>query len=194
MLNRKLLLLLTVALCCTALIAGYNRPYAWWPWIDMSEQHIIKPFEDDGLRDPAEGSVSVGQWEPTPTKIELMTAPDKYTDFKNPVAATEASIATGKELYETYCWTCHGTEMSPDPAAKSPVQRGGKSFYREGAEFTGMPGADINLIKLRSDEENFATMTHGSAIMKRVSYHLSPEERWHVVNYIRSIANKVDQQ
>lgn len=192
--RNKLVLASLALICCTALIAGFARPYRWWPWNDMSEQHIIKPFNQDGLRDPAEGSVAIDQWEPVPKPMDLLTAPDDWTSFKNPVAATPESIATGKELYDVYCYSCHGVEFGSDASAKSPVQLGGKSHYREGAEFQGMPGADINVVSMRSDEHIFAVMSHGNAIMKRVSYNLSPEERWHVVNYVRDIVNKSQKQ
>ncbi len=192
--RNKLVLASLALVCCTALIAGFARPYRWWPWNDMSEQHIIKPFNQDGLRDPAEGSVAIDQWEPAPKPLELLTAPDDWASFKNPVSATPESIAKGKELYNVYCISCHGTEMGVDASAKSPVQLGGKSYYREGVEFQGMPGVDITVAGMRSDEHIFAVMSHGNAIMKRVSYNLSPEERWHVVNYVRDLANKSQKQ
>lgn len=173
MLNKKLLGAMAVLGCCLVLMAAYNRPFRWWPFNDMSEQLILKPFTKDGLRQPAEGSVAIDAWDPVPTKLELANFPD----FKNPVEATADSIHTGEEFFNIYCLSCHGPGMTADPEKFTPVQK------------KGMPGASILLVKNYSDEHIFAVMTHGSAIMKRVSYHLSPEERWHVVNYIRSLAN-----
>ncbi|CAM2007338.1 c-type cytochrome [Acanthopleuribacter pedis] len=188
--RNKIMLLSLALVCCTALVAGFARPYRWWPWNDMAEQHIIKPFNQDGLRAPAEGSVAIDAWEPVPKPMDLLTQPDQWTHFKNPVAKTPESLAKGKELYEVYCISCHSVDLGVNPDTKSPVAKGGKSYYREGAEFTGMPAAAPQLIKMRSDEQVFAVLTHGSAIMKRVSYNLSPEERWHVVNYVKDLADK----
>lgn len=36
--------------------------------------------------------------------------PEKYEKLKNPVPADEASIASGKELYNYFCLSCHGSD------------------------------------------------------------------------------------
>ena len=36
--------------------------------------------------------------------------PENYKKLKNPVKADEASIASGKEFYKTYCISCHGAD------------------------------------------------------------------------------------
>lgn len=36
--------------------------------------------------------------------------PEKYEKLKNPVPADESSISSGKELYITYCVSCHGMD------------------------------------------------------------------------------------
>jgi len=36
--------------------------------------------------------------------------PEKYEKLKNPVIPDEASIASGKELYNYFCVSCHGTD------------------------------------------------------------------------------------
>lgn len=185
MLNKKLLMVVGFALVGLVLMGGYNRPYRWWGGIlspleirGMNDQSAIKPFTDNSLRTPVPGTVSHGQWDPVPTKMDLLVKPAENASFKNPIGATPESVAEGEALYNVYCISCHGTEMSPDPSFNSPVQK------------KGMPGANIHLVKNYTDEHIFAVITHGNAIMRRQSYHLSPEERWHVVNYIRSLANK----
>ena len=35
---------------------------------------------------------------------------EKYENLKNPVPADEASIASGKELYDYFCVNCHGND------------------------------------------------------------------------------------
>jgi len=41
--------------------------------------------------------------QPDPWKV-----PAKYEQMKNPVIADEASIKSGRELYDDYCRNCHG--------------------------------------------------------------------------------------
>ena len=36
--------------------------------------------------------------------------PEQYEKLKNPVPADEASIASGKELFDYFCLSCHGTD------------------------------------------------------------------------------------
>lgn len=36
--------------------------------------------------------------------------PEKYESLKNPVPADEASLASGKELYDYFCVNCHGND------------------------------------------------------------------------------------
>ncbi len=36
--------------------------------------------------------------------------PEKYQNLKNPVIADEASINSGKEIYTSYCLSCHGKD------------------------------------------------------------------------------------
>jgi len=36
--------------------------------------------------------------------------PEKYEKLTTPVPADEASIASGKELYDYFCLSCHGTD------------------------------------------------------------------------------------
>ena len=186
MLNKKLLWIAAIVVSGILLTAEYNRPFRWWPINDMSEQEFIKPFTEDSLRTPPEGSVAVGAWDPVPSKVDVLT--DNAPNLKNPQEATPESIAQGEALYNTYCWQCHGREMSPDPAKQSPVQKG-EGFGRTWSPvFSAM---NIQIVKNYSDEHIYSVISNGTgAIMKRQSYHLSPEERWHVVNYIRSLANK----
>ncbi|HEY8661025.1 MAG TPA: cytochrome c [Hanamia sp.] len=40
--------------------------------------------------------------------------PEKYENMKNPVIANDASIKAGKELYVSYCVSCHGKEGKGD--------------------------------------------------------------------------------
>ena len=102
---------------------------------------------------------------------------------KNPIVATEESVAKGKELYlgkmKGNCIFCHGE--------------------------TGA-GNQENLPKLRrrpadlSNKEHLAAMTDGelfwkisrgiNGIMPAGEKRMSEEERWHVVNYVRTLAKE----
>ena len=106
--------------------------------------------------------------------------PEDADKTKNPTTATAESIAKGKELYmertKGNCVFCHGD--------------------------TGT-GNEANLAKLRrkpadlTNKERMAAMTDGEVywkiskgiqgIMPAGEKRMSEEERWHVVNYVRTL-------
>ena len=127
--------------------------------------------QNQNSKPPAQQDFSKNTWE----------LPDNAAETKNPVAVTPESIAKGKELYmertKGNCVFCHGE--------------------------TGA-GNEANLPKLRrkpanlSNKERMTTMTDGeifwkiskgiTGIMPAGEKRMTEEERWHVVNYIRTLA------
>ncbi len=96
---------------------------------------------------------------------------------KNPVAATAASVKKGGELFAIYCTPCHGS--------------GGKGDGLVAAKF--VPPADLtnpDLQKARTDGYWQSYLSVGGAVMPAYGEALTPEERWHVVNFLRSLAKK----
>jgi mono/diheme cytochrome c family protein len=106
--------------------------------------------------------------------------PEDADKTKNPTAATPESIAKGKELYfertKGNCIFCHGETGSGNEANLARLRR---------------KPADI------SNKERMAAMTDGelfwkiskgiTGIMPAGEKRMSEEERWHVVNYIRTL-------
>lgn len=107
--------------------------------------------------------------------------PDDADKTKNPTTASEESIAKGKELYLTgdkgNCVFCHGETGAGNEANLARLRR---------------KPADI------SNKERMTAMTDGelfwkiskgiNGIMPAGERRMSEEERWHVVNYIRTLA------
>jgi len=99
---------------------------------------------------------------------------------KNPVPSTPASIAKGKELYFSKtgnCVFCHGDTGSGNEANLAKLRR---------------KPADI------SNKERMVAMTDGevfwkiskgiTGIMPAGEKRMTEEERWHVVNFVRTLA------
>jgi len=107
--------------------------------------------------------------------------PDDADKTKNPTTSSEESIAKGKELYLTRdkgnCVFCHGETGAGNEANLARLRR---------------KPADI------SNKERMTAMTDGelfwkiskgiNGIMPAGERRMSEEERWHVVNYIRTLA------
>jgi mono/diheme cytochrome c family protein len=175
MLKKKILFTALLLSCGLLLVAAFNRPYRWWPINEMSEQAIIKPFQNNAFLPPAEGAVAVEDWEAAPDRMQFLSDDGGVV---NPFAGDGNAVAAGEKLFATYCQACHGREMSDAPGNKSPVQE------------KGMPGPGLAIARVRNDAYLFSTISNGSAIMQRYSYHLTPDQRWQIVSYIRHLETK----
>jgi mono/diheme cytochrome c family protein len=107
--------------------------------------------------------------------------PEDADKTKNPVATSPESIAKGKELYLTRekgnCIFCHG-EAGSGNEANLPRLR------RKPADLTNK-----ERMTAMSDGELFWKISKGiQGIMPAGERRMSEEERWHVVNYIRTLA------
>jgi len=144
-----------------------------WPWsTDMMNQPSIKPQEGNPALFPKRSIPVQG----IPTKIKNREEAEK---LKNPYEATEASLKKGKNLFKIICGACHGNTGKAD----SPV-----SPKLGAIDLTGEYVQDT-----LTEGWIYGTITYGSAIMPAYgvpgsqggSNDLSPEERWHVVNYVK---------
>lgn len=105
-----------------------------------------------------------------------MESTDAYSHLTNPTATGEASVDNGKALFQKHCVPCHGEEA-----------KGGGVM----AKYFGEPpplGDPSN--QQLPDGFFYSAMRHGRGMMPGLAEALSPEERWHVVNYLRRLQKK----
>jgi S-disulfanyl-L-cysteine oxidoreductase SoxD len=96
---------------------------------------------------------------------------------RNPVPASPESIKAGGALYAIYCTPCHG-ESGKGEGLVSP-------------KFVPPPDlTNADLQKGRTDGYWQSYLGVGGAVMPAYGEALSPEERWHVVNYLRTLARR----
>jgi copper transport protein len=100
----------------------------------------------------------------------------------NPVPATEASIARGRQIYTPNCASCHGLTGRGDGPA-------GVRLNPRPADFR------VHMADGHTDAQLFDWVTHGvsGTGMPPFEEQLSREEIWHVINYIRSFAPATQQ-
>jgi copper transport protein len=96
----------------------------------------------------------------------------------NPIAPNQESIAIGRALYEANCLPCHG----PAGRGDGPV----------GLTLNPRP-ADLSLHVVpgvHSDGQLFEWITYGfeGSVMPAFQGVLTDDQRWHLVNYIRTLA------
>lgn len=107
--------------------------------------------------------------------------PDDADKTKNPVPSTPESIAKGKELYfertKGNCVFCHGDTGAGNEANLARLRR-------KPADLTNK-----ERMMTMTDGELFWKISKGiNGIMPAGEKRMSEEERWHVVNYIRTLA------
>jgi mono/diheme cytochrome c family protein len=100
-------------------------------------------------------------------------APETAVKKKNPVEPTEASIKEGKDLYNQHCKSCHGAKGKGDgpKAEKIDISCG---------DLSSPETAKI------SDGELWWKTTEGRKPMPSFKEKLSDNERWSIINYIRT--------
>ena len=109
--------------------------------------------------------------------------PDDADKTKNPTPATPESIAKGKELYlertKGNCIFCHGETGSSNEANLAKLRR-------KPADLTNK-----ERMTAMTDGEVFWKISKGiTGIMPAGEKRMTEEERWHVVNYVRTLAKE----
>jgi len=104
-------------------------------------------------------------------------APARAARKKNPVPADEQSIAAGKPLYTKECFSCHGATGKGDGPAAKNLER---------------PPGDLSNAKLweQTDGALFWKITEGLKPMPTFEKTFSEEQRWQIINYVRTLAPK----
>jgi len=102
---------------------------------------------------------------------------DRAAKRPNPFPATPASLALGEQRFRTFCTPCHGEH--------------GKGNGLVSAKFIPPPDlTNAELQKVRTDGYWYSYISVGGAVMPAYGEALSPEERWQVVSYLRTLAAK----
>lgn len=97
----------------------------------------------------------------------------------NPMVANDETIASGKELYNIYCKICHG-----------PTGRGDGHLYSSGL-FPAKPTSLVDAyVQGKPDGEIYYVITAGSisGLMGPHGTQIQPDDRWKIINYIRTLA------
>jgi mono/diheme cytochrome c family protein len=119
----------------------------------------------------------MGLFPPEAWGEEEWTAPSRAARKKNPIPADEKSVALGKQLYIKECHSCHGATGKGDgPAAK---------------DLKTSPG-DLSKPKMwqQTDGAVFWKISEGKKPMPSMEKAWTPDERWHCINYVRTLAPK----
>ena len=177
--RRKLLL----GLAATLLVTGCTREQwhrlispddvvAAFAWFSVMHRGIaVQPYKMP--LQPAEGAVPITGTEVVPAAVPQNQA--VLDRLPNPVQRTSTSIERGRDRYDIYCAVCHGPEgLGDGPVAMS------------------LANAVRNLSDQRvldqSDGWMYGVIANGfGALMPSYGARIAPEDRWHIVNYVRTL-------
>ena len=99
-------------------------------------------------------------------------------NLQNPVPATPAALASGKQVYQQHCQSCHGAN-GDGKGQKAPELSTAPGDFTDAAKMSGL-----------KDGELYWEITKGRHPMPAFEKKLTEEERWEAVDYIRAFAAK----
>lgn len=113
------------------------------------------------------------------TEIDEPSDDEDPASLSNPVVADIESIARGEDVYRKTCITCHGGSGLGDGSASTELEV-------HPANLTS------NLTQDKTDGEIFDTITNGRQGTPMTAWKggISPEDRWNLVNYIRTLTGE----
>jgi mono/diheme cytochrome c family protein len=144
-------------------------------WVQESKVKIYRPsdFYPDGIamRSPPAGTVA--REDLHPPEVETGLGSDGKPLARSPLPLTRETLDLGRKRFDVVCGTCHGIlgdgdtlvarnmSLRPPPSLHLKVQNGDGWFYQ--------------------------VISRGFGVMPSYSSHLTVEERWAVVAYLRAL-------
>ena len=150
------------------MLIGVSPVYGWFWRKDMVKQPSVKPQE--APRPLPQNSIPRQGKEPSMDRVEAGKR------LRNPIEPSPAAVESGKRLYEIYCTLCHGDD--------------GKGGGPVAGKFVPPPDLTLDVFRKRPDGFLYETIRAGGPIMPGQGEALTPEERWNIVNYLRSLQKR----
>ena len=106
------------------------------------------------------------------------SAPARAKSLQNPFPATTETQASARVDYAARCQSCHGANGD------------GRGERAERLSVAPADFGDAHAMGLRTDGELFWMITEGHKPMPAFRGTMSDEQRWHLVDYVRSFVKK----
>ncbi len=104
-------------------------------------------------------------------------APSDACKKANPVSSNTQSIAAGKIIYINSCKSCHGTKGKGDGPKSEELDVNPKDFTKD-------------QFQKQTDGSIFWKVTEGRKPMPSFKKEMTDEQRWQVINYVRTLGVK----
>jgi mono/diheme cytochrome c family protein len=158
----------------------------------MKEQPAVQALERVRPLAPPDGTIPLGGLaariaDPIPAFSAAAA------ELTNPFPSSPESIGRGKYVYTIHCALCHGAnglaenEVTPPPLLQRLKMRG---------DDERVPGENMIPVTLENtpayeDGFLFTKIRYGRPVMPGYAQ-IPPDDRWHVVNYLRSLFPRED--
>ncbi len=103
-------------------------------------------------------------------------APPSSKDISPPINSNEQAIGAGKELYETFCISCHGSDLQGLTAKQTGLQHNTPDL--------------VTRLKTHSPSDFAWKIANGRGDMPAFGEELDDEEIWSIVYYIKNSGTK----
>ena len=162
---------------------------SWLTSIDYSDGHSeffnsnnLNPHRMN-MREPAANTVKRTAQGWLPYRIPKDSLALAARTLKNPLDSTAAIVGEGKVLYEMYCDHCHG----PKGAGDGKVAAGVTIEGVQKGNYNGVPDyKSAGLINI-TEGHIFHVITHGKGLMWAHGSQVSPEDRWKIAKYVKTL-------
>ncbi len=110
------------------------------------------------------------------SQSKTWVAPKEADNVKNPLAGNTEILKYAKVIYTTYCGPCHGSKGKGDGVAAAGLPK-------KPADHSS------DYVQQQTDGALYWMITTGRSPMPSYKTTLPDNQRWELVNYIRTLAN-----
>jgi len=110
-------------------------------------------------------------------QIKEWEVPDLAKNKKNPITMNDASVIAGKDIYIKNRYNCHGKKGKGDGPKSEDMPISPKDFTKE-------------VFQKQTDGSLFWKISEGRKPMPSFKKEMTEEQRWQVINYIRTLGGK----
>lgn len=163
----------------------------WLTSIDYEDGHgehynsnSLNPFKMN-MRMPPANTVSRNKSGLLPYRLPKDSLQVAAAILVSPYAGSEdqAILADGKVLYEIYCDHCHGAKGEGNGKVAEGVTLDG--VQRTG--YAGVANLKSDALKNVTEGHIFHVITMGKGLMQSHASQVSPEERWKIAHYVKTL-------